>query len=149
MYNENQNENQNEFENENENENENQEGGKSRKSKGVFGDFSKMSVRSMKKAMRGLKSQLKTAKVSKGGKRKSTAWTKLVAKTYKMHHKKNKNYSLGDAMKDARKVYKKGGNSNENFEEGNEGEENQQDNSEELAAAFQSLGGKKSKKGKK
>jgi len=143
-----QNENQKEFENQNENQNqnnENQEGGKRSKSKGVFGDISKMSVRSIKKAMRGLKSQLKTAKVSKGGKKKSTAWTKLVAKTYKMHHKKNKSYSLGDAMRDARKVYKKGGN-NENSEEG---EEEIKEGGEEEAEEDIQLGGKKKKHAKK
>jgi len=67
-------------------------------------------------------------KSMKGGKKKkSTAWTKLVAQTYKKHHKKNKSYSLGDAMKDARKIYKKkGGNSNENPNQNQEEEENQE-----------------------
>ena len=37
-----------------------------------------------------------------------SAWNKLVQQTYKDGKAKSNIYSLGDAMKDARKVYKKG-----------------------------------------
>jgi hypothetical protein len=43
----------------------------------------------------------------KGGKRKGNEWTKLVTKTYKTNHKKNKSYTFKNAIQDARKVYKK------------------------------------------
>ena len=36
-------------------------------------------------------------------------WTKLVTKVYKDNHKKNSSYKFKNAMKDAAKVYKKGG----------------------------------------
>ena len=50
--------------------------------------------------------------MKKGGKRKGNNWTKLVTRTYKTNHKKDKNYSFKQAIQDARKVYKKGGNNN-------------------------------------
>jgi hypothetical protein len=34
-------------------------------------------------------------------------WAKLVSKIYKEKNKTNKNYKLKNAMKDAKKVYKK------------------------------------------
>jgi hypothetical protein len=40
---------------------------------------------------------------------KSTPWLAHVKKTFKMGKMKNKNYKLGQAMKDAKKTYKKGG----------------------------------------
>jgi hypothetical protein len=36
-------------------------------------------------------------------------WTKLVTTTYKKNHKKNSSYKFKDALKDAGKIYKKGG----------------------------------------
>ena len=36
-------------------------------------------------------------------------WTKLVTETYKKNHKKNASYKFKHAMKDAAKMYKKGG----------------------------------------
>jgi hypothetical protein len=41
-----------------------------------------------------------------GGAKKATEWTKLVKKIYN-ENKDKPNYKLGDAMKDAKKVYKK------------------------------------------
>jgi len=38
-----------------------------------------------------------------------TAWTDLVSQTFKAGKSKNANYSLKDAMKSAKKLYKKGG----------------------------------------
>lgn len=35
------------------------------------------------------------------------AWAKLVSKVYKDKKKTNKNYKLKNAMKDAKKIYKK------------------------------------------
>ena len=40
---------------------------------------------------------------------KSTPWLAHVKNTYKLGKSKNKNYKLGQAMKDAKKTYKKGG----------------------------------------
>jgi hypothetical protein len=40
-------------------------------------------------------------------------WTDHVKKVYNENKKKNPNYKLGDAMKDARKTYKKDTTSNE------------------------------------
>lgn len=40
---------------------------------------------------------------------KSSSWVKTVKNTYKMGKKKNSNYTLRDAMLDAKKVYKKKG----------------------------------------
>jgi hypothetical protein len=40
----------------------------------------------------------------------ATEWTKLVQKIYNENKDKKGGYKLGDAMKDAKKVYKKGGN---------------------------------------
>lgn len=37
-----------------------------------------------------------------------SAWNDLVKKTFKMGKAKNPSYSLGDAMKDAKKAYKTG-----------------------------------------
>jgi hypothetical protein len=36
-----------------------------------------------------------------------TTWTDLVTKTYKTNHAKNAKYMFKDAMRDAKKVYKK------------------------------------------
>lgn len=41
-----------------------------------------------------------------------SAWTKAVTEMYKKNHKKNSSYKLKNAMKDAAKIYKKGGVSN-------------------------------------
>ena len=38
-------------------------------------------------------------------------WTKLVKEKFDLGRKHNKSYSLGDAMKAAKKVYKKGSSS--------------------------------------
>ena len=37
-----------------------------------------------------------------------TAWTDTVKKTFHMNRKTNKNYQFKDALKDAKKFYKKG-----------------------------------------
>ena len=42
---------------------------------------------------------------------KSLSWVDTVKNTFKMGKKKNRNYTLKDAMIDAKKVYKKGSNS--------------------------------------
>ena len=39
---------------------------------------------------------------------KSSSWVNTVKNTFKMGKKKNPNYTLRDAMLDAKKVYKKG-----------------------------------------
>jgi hypothetical protein len=67
--------------------------------------YSADKTRAIKKSGGGKKNRAKTVK--KGGKRKGNAWTKLVTKTYKSNHKKNKNYSFKQAIQDSRKIYKK------------------------------------------
>jgi hypothetical protein len=42
-----------------------------------------------------------------------TAWTNFVTKIFKNGRKKDKNFQLGDAMKEASAKYKKGGNAQE------------------------------------
>jgi len=53
------------------------------------------------------KKSSKTMKMKKDGKRKGNEWTKLVTKTYKANHKKDKEYTFKQAIQDARKMYKK------------------------------------------
>ena len=85
--------------------------------------------------------------VKKGGKRKGNEWTKLVTKTYKANHKKDKNYSFKQAIQDARKLYKKGGN-NQNQEQ-QENQENQNNEGQEGGKRKRRTSKKNSKKGKR
>jgi hypothetical protein len=77
----------------------------------------------------------KQKRTQKAGKRKGNEWTKLVTKTYKTNHKRNKEYTFKQAIQDSRKLYKRGGNQqNQEQEEEEENQEQQQQ---------QQLGGKR------
>lgn len=65
-------------------------------------------VRNPKYVGKGGKGSRKSRKTAK--KRKGNHWTRLVTKTYRKNKKSNKNYSFKQAIMDAKKIYKKGGN---------------------------------------
>ena len=88
--------------------------------------------------------------VKKGGKRKGNEWTKLVTKTYKTNHKRNKDYTFKQAIKDSRKLYKKGGNQQNQENQNQENQNQEQEEEEENEEQGPLLGGKrKSKKNSK
>jgi hypothetical protein len=65
---------------------------------------SKMSKKAMRRSS---KKTRKSTKKKKKGKKKANAWNKHVMVVYKSMQKTNSSVKLGEAMKEAKKTYKK------------------------------------------
>ena len=66
----------------------------------------------------------------KTGKRAPSAWNLLVKKTYKEGLKKDKNYTLGNAMRDASNARKHGGKTKKHQQGGEQKQEQQEQKQE-------------------